>query len=973
MTVFTVRGFITACVVLALPAGGAAQEAGIGGTVADATGAVLPGVTVTAVNEASGNSFEASTDGRGVYRIAVRPGVYRVTGQLAGFTTVVRPGLELLLGQQIVVNFEMAVSAVAESVTVTGEAPLLDTTSSVVSSSIDPRQMQELPLQGRNWMDLVTLAPSSRTGNAATEVPQDRQGFFQVNVDGQQVTQLICCSQQQPRFSRDAISEFELITNRFDATMGRSQGMVVNAVTKSGTNQISGTVSGYFRDDAFSAADFIQQRVIPYANQQFVGTFGGPIRIDRIHYFTNYEYEREPQTVTFNSPYPSFNIDLPGTRRQHTGIGKMDAQFTSQSRLAVRYAKYFQEMPNQNTGGATTHPSAAQDIKRQSDQVWSVFTQVLSNRALNEIKGGWSDFHWALTPSVRWAGGGPFGGPSILGGGTPRIDFSGYSIGTASNSPQDIAEDVWTIRDDFSFSFDRAGRHDVKAGGEYFRWHGYWKEWCNRCNGVFRITARPPANVEQLFPVYNDSSTWNLAALSPLVVNYEQSVGNHSMDAYRDVSAFWLQDDWTPFDRLTINAGVRYDLDLGVLGENIELRPWMSGDRPSDLNNVAPRLGFAYRVTERTVIRGGYGRFFTQLESDAAHQSQLWTQTVIPQVLNDGRPDFATNPFNGPRPTYEQVMATACDRTNNRVGCLRRSITIEIPSPVHEIGYSHQASIGAQRQLGATMAMEVNYVWTGGRKEEVNYNMNLAYNPATGANYPFTDRTRLPFPDWGLVLGEFMVGRSNYHGLESSFTKRFGDRWQAQGTYTLSGFWDSPGDPSAVLPDGSTGIVARELGFPLAADLGEEYTLGASDQRHRATFSGIWDIGRGVQLSGMYFFGSGERISTNWGSDVRSLGTNSRGPTAWGIGRLRPDGTLVPRNAFVGSPIHRIDMRLQKRIRLAGRATIDAMAEAFNLFNHENYGSYTASESSASYGQPSFNPNTAYRPRTAQFGFRVAF
>jgi len=748
--------------------------------------------------------------------------------------------------------------------------------------------------------------------------------------------------------------------------------MVVNAITKSGTNVFAGTLSSYFRDDAFSAADFLQKRVVPYSDQQIVATFGGPIRLDKIHFFTNYEYEREPQTVTFESPYPSFNIDLSGARRQHTGVGKVDYEFTPRSRLAARYAKYYQLIPNQQTGGATLHPSAAQDIRRQSDQIWATHTNMISNRAVNQIKGGFSAFNWALLPHVRWAGGGPFGGPSILGGGTVRVDFSSYSIGTASNSPQDISEYMSMVRDDLTFSFERAGRHDVKLGGEYFRWQGHWKEWCNRCNGVLRINAAPPANIEQLFPVWNDSSTWNLAALSPLVVNYQQSVGNHSMDNQRHVWATWVQDDWKATPRLTLNLGVRYDLDIGVLGETIELRPFLTGDRPSDIDNIAPRLGFAFKVNNETVIRGGYGKFFTQLESDAAHQSRLWTQTTIPLTLNDGRADFASNPFNGPAPTYDRVMTRACD-VNPIAGCFRREITIEIPAPFTQIGYSHQASIGVQRQVSETTAFEANYVWTGGRKEEVNYNMNLSYNPATGANYPFTDVSRRPFPNWGVVLGEFMTGRSNYHGLETSLTRRFADRWQAHATYTLSGFWDSPGDPMQVLPGESGYATSQALGFPLAPDLGEDYALAASDQRHRATFNGIWDLGYGVQVSGLYFFGSGERFSTNWGGDLRNLGTNSRGPTAWGIGRLRRDGTITPRNNLVGDPIHRVDLRAQKRFDLPGRAAIEGLVEVFNVFNYENYGAYVTSESNARYGQPSFNGNVVYRPRTAQLGFRVVF
>jgi len=289
---------------VALPLTGHAQEATLFGTVTDTTGGVLPGVTVRALHEASGNTFEAVTDERGAYRLPVRTGVYRMTAELAGFATATRSDLELLVGRQAVVNLQMAPSTVQESVTVTGEAPLIDVTQSELSGNIDPRQMQELPLNGRNWMDLTLLAPGNRQ-NAVTETPgaSGRDLQFQINIDGQQVTQMVATSFGQTRLSRDAIAEFEFVSNRFDARMGRSSGVQVNAISKSGTNIPAGTFSGYFRDDRFSAADFIQDRVLPFSNQQLSVTFGGPIRRDRIHIFGNYEYEREPQTFATTAPF----------------------------------------------------------------------------------------------------------------------------------------------------------------------------------------------------------------------------------------------------------------------------------------------------------------------------------------------------------------------------------------------------------------------------------------------------------------------------------------------------------------------------------------------------------------------------------------------------------------------------------------------------------------------------------------------
>jgi hypothetical protein len=967
---------------LALPLVAHAQDATLIGAVRDNTGGVLPGVTVTATNEAQGTTFVGVTDAGGVYRIPVRAGVYRITAELAGFTTIVRPGVELLVGRQVALNLDMTVSGVQETVTVTGEAPLIDTTSSNIAGNIDPRQMSELPLNGRNWMDLTLLAPGARQ-NASSEIPQDRQGFFQVQVDGQPVTLTVCCSQNQPRYSRDSIAEFELTTNRFDATKGRTMGMMVNAVTKSGTNTPSGTVSGFFRDDKWNAKDFIQDRVIPYADQQYSGTFGGPIIRDRLHFFTNWEYEREPSSITFNSVYPSFNFDLPGTRTENKGGVKVDWQFNPQNRLAVRWNRYQNLIPNSG-GGASNHPSTSSSNNRYSYQVFADYTQVLTSSTLNQVKGGVIQNYYTLEPVAGYSttpNRRPPGTPDVLvgvfsgraiEGGTPLIQFSGYTIGSAGNTPQRTGEKNYSIRDDLTTSYNLGGRHDVRLGGEFI-YYTMPQNWCNICDGQFTSNSRPPVNIEQLIPVWNDASTWNMAALSPLMRDYTVSIGNFAWRLKRQIFAGWYQDDWRVSNNLTLNMGVRWDVDYNVHGERVQFDPWLSGRRPREYDNVAPRLGFAYSLGDRTVMRGGYGLFFTQLEDDGLHQSFLPTQHVGLTIPNNGRPDFAANPFGGPKPTYEQALARTCDVTHNAPGCYQRSITIEIPFAAHDTSYSHMASIGVQRQLARDMSFESNFVFTGGRKEEGRSNANLSYDSATGANYPYSTVSRRPFPEWGIVLAEIMELRSNYRGWENSFTKRFSDRWQASATYALSGFWDDggiggpTGPYSTVLHPGAdipTELVP--LGFPVAADLRPDYALAATDQRHRATFNGIWDMGMGFQLSGLYFFGSGERFNTNYGGDQRNVG---RG----GTGRLRPDGTVAPRNDLVGDPIHRVDIRLTKRQRLVRRATIDGMLEVFNLFNHANYGSYTTAESNARYGQPSFNANVAYQPRIVQLGFRFAF
>src|SRR5258706_3056064 len=363
--------FAALALLLLLPAAAYAEEATLSGTITDTTGGVLPGVTITATHTATGNTFVTVTDEKGGYRIPVRVGMFKVDAELPGFGTVTRQ-LDLLLGQTAVLNLQLAPSTVQESVTVTGEAPLVDTTTSTLGTNVDPRQMQELPVNGRNWMDLTLLAPGSRA-NSVAETPISSTGSnitFQLNLDGQQVTNQVALSFGQPRYSRDAIGEFEFVSNRFDASQGRSSGIQVNAITKSGTNTPAGTFSGYFRDSKFNAKDPVACVVLPYQDQQISATFGGPIRKDRIHYFVSYEYEREPQTYVYSTPYPKFNGTLIGVRRQDTEMGRFDFQFSPQTRLTLRGNRYDNRIPydTRYTGGSDRMPASPIGTKRRSEQ-----------------------------------------------------------------------------------------------------------------------------------------------------------------------------------------------------------------------------------------------------------------------------------------------------------------------------------------------------------------------------------------------------------------------------------------------------------------------------------------------------------------------------------------------------------------------------------------------------------------------------
>jgi len=968
---------LAVCALLLVAAVAHAQEATLSGTATDATGGVLPGVVVTAVHDATGNTFEAVTDHTGAYRIPARVGVYRVTAELAGFRTVTRTGLELLVGQQVVVNLEMQVSALEESVTVTGEAPLVDTTSSQIGGNVDPRQMSELPVLGRNPLGLMLMAPGARQN----EVEQGNLpmigggGTLQLNIDGLQVTNNIVPSgARNTSFGRDAIAEFQLISNRFDATQGRSSGVQVNVITRSGTNTPSGSLSGYFRHDRLNAADFIEQRVLPYSSQQLSMTAGGPIRRDRAHFFVVYEFEREPKTVTHNTPYPSFNIDVHGVRRGHKPTARLDLQFSSATRLSASGWLWRESDPvdttQGNVGGATNHPINQHTYSNYAEAGQATLTRVIGNRAFNELKVGWAANRWFIDPNIKWTNPttglanarDPLANQLQL---PPLITFRGFNIGGGANFPQRIGQDVGSLRDDFTFAYDARGRHDLRTGGEYLHYEIPFQMWCNHLRGNLRADRGPlPANLEQLFPVWNDPGTWNIAALSPITRDFQISGGNCSFNNPRNIFAFWAQDDWQITSRLTLNLGLRYDFETGVWANELAVPPFLEAGRPDDTDNIVPRVGFAYGLNGRTVIRGGVGKYYAAVNNQSSHPIRVAHQQRVVNSLNDGRPDFAVNPWNGPLPAFDVLEQRFCN-VNFVAGCFRRAIGQSIAAPNAQHPHAWHTSIGVQRQIGEVMAVAADYAYKGQRHRLiVNYNINLAFDPATGLNIPFSNASLRPYPDWAAVPMTLYDGRDNYHALDMSFTKRMRNRWQASATYTLSGYWDGePGPWSGLKP----------VPFAVREPLGAKYGLAETDQRHRAVLNGIWELGSGFQLSGLYFFGSGSRFQTVYGGDALDTGATQAGV---GANRARPasvGGGVVPRNDLVGKALHRVDLRVQRRFALLGRASVDGIAEVFNLFNHANYGSYVTLESNPRYRQPNFDPATAYQPRQAQLGFRFAF
>jgi len=986
MRVSLVRLLTLVCALLAFQGVAHAQDAELTGIVTDATGAVLPGVSIRALHEASGNTFEAVTDARGAYRVRVRVGGYVITAQLAGFTTVTRRGVELLVGQSAAINLQMTLSGVAETVTVTAETPLVNVSSSNLGGNIDPRQVEGLPVAQRNWMGLALLAPGSRTSPTnATQAPlPDRHGGdtreFQLNVDGQQVSSELGAG-NQPRYSQDSIGEFQFIANRFDATVGRSTGVLVNAITKSGSNTFSGLFRTNFQRTDFNAPDPVANKVLPISDQQYSVAAGGPLVKNRLHYFGNYENEQHPLTSAWTTRYTAFNAELQGTETRNIGGIRLDYQVSQKVRLMGKVSGQHTITPF-GAGSSSTAAASTIDTDEKNGEYLGALTHVISNRAVNEIKGGFSHFGFANRTLVDWSK--HWQAPNGITNGYPRITFTGFALNANANAPRHRDQDVWQLRDDFSYSFEGRGRHDMKIGAEFVR-HFEDSLNCAQCGGTidargtFNGLTIPTADMlNAWFPDQFNASTWNLAALSPWVRTYTIGIGNFPNQYGQPKFGGWVQDDWRPGSKLTLNLGVRYDLFLNQWANDLGFGPsdrpdlYFPANRPADRNTIQPRFGFAYELNDKTVIRGGSGLFYSSSLTVDAFWPKYNTQIARIQITNDGRANFAADPLNGqPLPTFEQALKLFCDAPeqaatfaawaargySGAAPCLLNSLQEEPgPTDLMRMPRSWNSSIGIQRQFGRSMALQVDYVQTqGSHEKDVLDNANLAYNPATGTNYQFNNANRglLPWPSAGVISMIDYNSRSSLRAVQSAFTKRMSDHWQGSVTYTLSWFYDEESQP----------ISGRTLvPFAVSDDLGGSgsYGLAATDQRHRAVFNGIWQVGHGFQVSGLHYLGAGIRSATTYGGDVRLTGATFSA-------RARPDGTIVPRNAYIQPAQNRTDLRVQQKIPLGGHLSIDGIAEVFNVFNRPNY-TIDTQESSATYLQPTSGQN-----RTAQVGFRLTF
>jgi hypothetical protein len=925
-----------------------AQQTGITGHITDPSDASIAAARV-AVTGDDGSNFATVTNIQGFYQFpTLRAGKYLLRFEAPGFAPAERT-LSVLVGQVGSVDVRLQLAATSSTVAVEASAVAVDTTSSSVAGDVSPTEVSKLPLNGRNYLQLAMLVPGI-TSNDVTNSPLGAtdSGKLQINVDGQQVTQNSAGDTfGEPQYSQDAIDQFQIITNRFDATLGRSSRVQVNVQTKSGTNYYHGTLYGYFRNSVFNADDSVAHKLLPFSDQQFGGTFGGPILKDKLFFFFAYEGERQPNTIFdvptgFGGLSYAFNNEL----RTNSYLFHSDWQINNAHRLSVRATGYSWSEPFNNVTGSSS-PTRATDSTRTNYAALANWIWTISSSLDNEVKAGVNHFDWQNTPLIQ----------------TPEFRLPAITVGSPYNYPQKLGQTTQQYRDDL---FWLKGGHSLKGGLDYLHtpYSGNFGQ--NVRGTVLGFSSGVSAlNLAAIFPVWNQPSTWNLAALGPYASSFTQGFGNYNYSVSTNSLGFWLQDDWKINPKLTLNLGLRYDNDLGIFDPNLTLKSGIKTPHYNDNLLFQPRAGFAWDVTgsRRTVIRGGAGLFYADIQANQTIDDAIFNgQTTISPSIQA----TAANPINLSAPfgatTGAQFLSGAVPVNAQ---------TIQPLAPNVQTPYSFQVSGGIEHQLRKSWTVSADYVHWRIYHDWERTDANLFFNLTTGyASNPSLGRPNQSFVGILNFATPAAAGSIN-DGLQIQVEHRFSQSFSASAAYTLARLKDSTTSPF-YYPNNQF-------------DLASEWAISPDNQTHTLTLAGSYQWRWGVSLSGSVHYGSGQNYQVTANQNPFGLsGVTDRLFTAsskyyGSLGNITPvtlGGVaydLLKRDSLVGNPIERVDLRLSKTFTLKEHIRFIPMAEAFNLFNHSNFGGYQTIVNLSSYGSPTQNTDLAYAARMLQFAGRIEF
>ena len=914
------------------------SQASVRGRVTDPQGGVVPGAAVTARQTETNLTAETTTDQGGRFRFPyLKVGPYQVTVRLQGFADATR-ALTLTVGSAFDLPVTLVVAGVTTDVTVTGQVTVLEAARSQIAGTVSQAEVQSLPMNGRNFLDLALLIPGvSPTNVGSTQLFAETSavpgqglsigsqrnfsnGFI---VDGLSANDDAAGLSGMP-YGVDAVDQFQVVTSGGQAELGRALGGYINVLTKSGTNTVHGNVYDYVRDDKFNAVNALTGTKLPMSQKQYGGSLGGPVTRDRTFFFGNFEQRILDQTglVTVSadninainarlasSRYPGAAVTTgvyPNPVHSTNLLGKMDHQFSGRDQFSVRYSLYNVTSSNSRGAGGTSTPSASAGLDNTDQTVAFSNILTLSTSTVNETRAQIARGDLQAPPT------------DAIG---PSVSISGIaSFGTLSGSPTRRQNTMYEFVDNLSH---QAGAHALRAGVDVL-YNDDTITFPRSVRGAYTFSSL--ANF--LTGTYNNSG-------------YTQTFGTTVIAQTNPNIGFYGQDEWKVNPSFTLNAGLRYDL---------QFLETISTDR----NNVSPRVGFAWTPTasKRTVVRGSGGVFFDRVPLRALANALLSAGNTT-DLGNLRQISVSLSPTQAGAPVFPNILSGALPSTTLvNFTTMDRSL---------QNAYSRQGSLEVEQQIGAHSTVSVGYQYMRGLNLIVSVNQNVPSCVAAGTNNGCR-----PNSTYANNSQYSSAADSTYHGMHVSFVQRPTKWGNYRLTYTLSkamnnvgeAFFSSPIDPF---------------------DINKDWGRSDDDQRHRLVLNGsvssstdpartAWEmITHGFQVSSMLQYYSS--LPFNITSGVTTVqGT---------AGRPIVNGAFIERNTGIGSDFFSMGLRVSRSFRISGSVRAEGMLEVFNLTNRENdltrqssFGAGTYPTSPAS----NFNTITAVGdPRTIQLALRLRF
>jgi hypothetical protein len=899
--------------------------ASVSGRVIDATGATVPGASVRAVPLDTNVMSDTVTDQDGRFRFPyLRIGPYEITVTLAGFQDA-RRKLTLSAGGAYELPVTLALSGVATSVTVTAETPVLEAARSQITATVSESEVKALPMNGRNFLELALLAPGVSPANVGSSqlfpetsavpgislsVGSQRNLSNNFVVDGLSAND-DAAGLSGMTYGVDAIEQFQVITSGAQAELGRALGGYINVVTKSGTNLLRGTAYDFFRDDALNAKHALSGTKLPMRQSQFGASVGGPIVQNRSFYFTNVEQRALEQAglVTIaEANLNAVNARLESARypgpRIATGIypnpvdstnvlAKIDHRVSGRDQLSVRYSRYSVGAGNSRGAGGLSAASASSGLDNTDQAVAVGHTLVLSPRTVLETRAQFAHGNLLAPPSD------PIG---------PAVNIAGVaSFGTSSSSPTGRLNKTFQVTNNLSH---QAGAHALRAGIDVLH-NDDVITFPRASRGSYTFSSL--ANFQS--GVYNNAG-------------FAQTFGVTEIGQHNPNLGIYVQDEWKVTPSVTVNAGVRYDLQ------------WLETIN-TDTNNVSPRIGVAWSPFEsrRTIVRASAGLFYDRVPLRALANALLSAgNTTDAAALRQ----FAVSlsPTQAGAPTFPNILSAAVPAvTLPNLTTMDRNL---------QNGSSQQVSTEIERQLGDRATLSVGYQFLDGRNLLMAVNQNVPTCVAAGTNNGCR-----PNPSYANNSQYSSVGESTYHGVHVSLSQHT-VRWgQYRVSYTLSkamnnlgeAFFSSPIDPT---------------------DLSKDWGRSDNDQRHRLAVNGSLQA-LGFQVGGMLQLYSAPPFN------ITSGVTTVQGTA----GRPSVNGAFIDRNAGEGTAFFTLSARVSRSARLTDRMQIELLVEGFNLTDRANVVTRNTNFGAGAYPSspaPTFGQITAAgEPRSFQFGARVRF